>query len=358
MPRRKKPAPEESPPDLQELVDKELQDLEGKSDEGQEDAGQESAGSGDEDQVLQDEGSEPEGDESQSEELHDGEPEPDDEGAEEELSSGDDEDGEQEQVDPVVEYTRQLFISQGYDENIVNSLSKEELQSELSNFVAQGPAKQEAQQRQQQQPPPNYSREESSEEKAEKQEKTKETKRRQRQLKKLAYDHNLEEYVEINNGIATPKDGTGQVGMDAAASINSYADDYRRRSKDLITDPIATLEPDLDAFIEARLDKRLAEFEAGLESQRTEAEAQQSALSEQQAFNAFMEENSSQIYVTGEDGQPRKSLRTGDFVFTEYGEQLESVYLELVETNPQAPHSQLLTKAKGRDAIICIVKEN
>lgn len=178
-------------------------------------------------------------------------------------------------------------------------------------------------------------------------EKTAEQKAYERRLKALEKTDALHAYVTFNEaGVAIPRKEFGEKALEAARTINKYQDARRERLSQLADDPLGTLEPDLQAIMDAKIEERINEYIEQQKAAQERIAVENARMTEQERANKFFEENKSELYELDAEGRPRQTgLKNKKLLLSELGKLTEKKYAELQELSPTKPDSELLSFA-------------
>lgn len=170
------------------------------------------------------------------------------------------------------------------------------------------------------------------------------------ELAKLEYDHNIAQLVKQDGGRYLPVDDTPEA-VEAAKVANSYSRKRQERFNKILDDPKGTLGPWMqqmvDSLIEQKVEAKLDGYRKSQEELRAKELQEQRVMQEEQRYFATLEKHKAEIYKLSDQGEPRKSLKTGKLMMTPFGREVDRVFLELAELSPNQPHSVLLDKAIG-----------
>lgn len=274
---------------------------------------------------------EEDGDEDQEESAEDdssseGEEEPQEEGDEEEGSS------------PLVEYLKSLGVE-------TDGLTDKELKDEIA-FLKGELEKQEKASTNEPHPReiPKPEPKAESEEKSHKSETAEE--RRERLLTKLDPKDALAAYVTYNErGVAVPKEEYGEKAVEAAKQINDYNDARRERLAKMVDDPLGTLEPDLKSIVDDQIKAAIEAYKKEQEEAALRASQETQYKTEQERVQKFFQDRKEDLYILGEDGEPKRVGLTKKFAVSEVGRVTEEQFSKLYEIAPDAPQSVLLERA-------------
>jgi hypothetical protein len=168
------------------------------------------------------------------------------------------------------------------------------------------------------------------------------------ELSKLEYDHSIAQLVKQEGGKYLPVDDSPE-SIAAAKEANSYNRRRQDRLTKMLDDPKGTLGPWMRREMEELVSQRIkSEMEGLRQSQEIarQEEAKQRMLSDEESkFQVLKDKHKADIYKLSDDGAPRKSIRTGNLMLTEFGKEVNKNYLELAELSPTAPNSVLFEKA-------------
>lgn len=170
------------------------------------------------------------------------------------------------------------------------------------------------------------------------------------ELAKLEYDHNIAQLVKQEGGRYLPVDDSPEA-AEAAKVANSYSRKRQERFNKILDDPKGTLGPWMqqmvDSLIEQKVEAKLDGYRKSQEELRAKELQEQRMMQEEQRYFATLEKHKADIYKLSDQGEPRKSLKTGKLMMTPFGREVDRVFLELAELSPNQPQSVLLDKAIG-----------
>ena len=168
------------------------------------------------------------------------------------------------------------------------------------------------------------------------------------ELAKLEYDRSIALLVKEEGGRFLPVDDTPEAAA-AAKEANQYNRKRQERLNKIIDDPAGTLGPwmqkEIERIAELKLEERFQSYQKTQEELARKQQFEQQIALENKRWEDIVSKNEKSLYKLGDDGQRRKSVKTGKWMMTQFGRDVDREFLELQELSPEKPQSVLLEKA-------------